>query len=85
MYTKLSGTNAVMAQKRMLERKMNKKAATESAKHVLKQFKKDGEEHFLVIKKKNEVLPAVEDIFADWKPNLVDAHEQRKQAAIHAR
>jgi len=84
--SRVEGTNAVMAQKRMLERKMNKKAATESAKHVLKQFKKDGQEHFLVIKKKNEIgLPAVEDIFADWKPNLVDAHEQRKQAAIHAR
>jgi len=75
----------VMAQKRMLERKMNKKAATESTKHVLKQFKKDGKEHFLVIKKKTEILPQMEDIFADWKPNLVNAHEQRKQAAINAR
>merc|ERR1719384_2325289 len=27
----------------------------------------------------------MEDIFCDWKPNLVDAHEQRKQAAINAR
>jgi len=83
--SRVEGTNAVMAQKRMLERKMNKKAATESTKHVLKQFKKDGKEHFLVIKKKTEILPQMEDIFADWKPNLVNAHEQRRQAAINAR
>ena len=69
----------------MLERKMNKKAASETTKHVLKQFKKNGKEHFLVVKKKTESLPDMEDIFADWKPNLVDAHEQRKQAAINAR
>jgi len=83
--SRVEGTNVVMAQKRMLERKMNKKAASESTKHVLKQFKKNGKEHFLVVKKKTESLPDMEDIFADWKPNLVDAHEQRKQAAINAR
>jgi len=83
--SRVEGTNVVMAQKRMLERKMNKKAASETTKHVLKQFKKNGKEHFLVVKKKTESFPDMEDIFADWKPNLVDAHEQRKQAAINAR
>ena len=78
------GTNVAMAQKRMLERKMTKKAVTES-KHVLKQFKKNGKEHFLIVKKKVENLPDMEDIFSDWKPNLVDVHEQRRQAALVAR
>jgi len=50
-----------------------------------KQFKKNGKEHFLIVKKKAENLPDMEDIFSDWKPNLVDVHEQRRQAALVAR
>jgi len=82
--SRVEGTNVAQAQKRMLERKLNKKAVTES-KHVLKQFKKNGKEHFLIVKKKIENSPDMEDIFADWKPNLVDVHEQRRQAALVAR
>jgi len=82
--SRVEGTNVAMAQKRMLERKMTKKAVTES-KHVLKQFKKNGKEHFLIVKKKAENSPDMEDIFSDWKPNLVDVHEQRRQAALVAR
>merc|ERR1711963_1355597 len=83
--SRVEGTNAVMAQKRMLERKMVKKSTAVTTKHVLKQFEKNGKEHYLIIKKKTETKPDMEDIFCDWKPNLVDAHEQRKQAAIKAR
>merc|ERR1712156_861805 len=82
--SRVEGTNVALAQKRMLERKLNKKAVTES-KHVLKQFKKNGEEHFLIVKKKIENSPDMEDIFADWKPNFVDVHEQRREAARSAR
>merc|ERR1711936_971666 len=61
--SRVEGTNVAMAQKRMLERKMTKKSVTES-KHVLKQFKKNGKEHFLIVKKKAENSPDMEDIFS---------------------
>ena len=50
MFKLYLGTNVVMAQRRMLERKMAKKAlSTESTKHVLREFQKDGKDHYLIV------------------------------------
>merc|ERR1711971_320659 len=85
--SRVEGTNVVMAQRRMLERKMAKKAlSTESTKHVLREFQKDGKDHYLIVKKKTVTHPDMEEILSDWNQNLDDAsHQQRKQAAIVAR
>ena len=86
MYKLHLGTNVVMAQKRMLERKMAKKAlSTESTKHVLREFQKDGKDHYLIVKKKTVTHPDMEEILSDWNQNLDASHQQRKQAAIVAR
>ena len=69
----------------MLERKFKKEE------HLLKQFKKNGQDRFLIIKKKmsndddkvSNEQPA--DYFKDWKYNLDSEFEQRKKAAIAAR
>jgi hypothetical protein len=81
---RLDETNVVKAQTRMLERKFKKEE------HLLKQFKKNGQDRFLIIKKKmsnddkvSNEQPA--DIFKDWKYNLDSEFEQRKKAAIAAR
>ena len=75
-------TNAVKAQTRMLERKFKKEE------HLLKQFKANGQDRFLIIKKKmsnDENVPKEADYFKDWKYNLDSEFEQRKKAAIAAR
>jgi hypothetical protein len=82
---RLDQTNAIKAQTRMLERKFKKEE------HLLKQFKKNGQDRFLIIKKKmsndddkvSNEQPA--DYFKDWKYNLDSEFEQRKKAAIAAR
>ena len=76
-----------MAQRRMLECKMAKRALfTESTKHVSREFQKDGKDHYLIVKKKTVTHPDMEEILSDWNQNLDDAsHQQRKQAAIVAR
>jgi hypothetical protein len=78
---RLDETNAVKAQTRMLERKFKKEE------HLLKQFKKNGQDRFLIIKKKmsNDDNEQSADIFKDWKYNLDSEFEQRKKAAIAAR
>jgi len=84
--SRVEGTNVVMAQRRMLERKMAKKAlSTESTKHVLREFQKDGKDHYLIVKKKTVTHPDMEEILSDWNQNLDASHQQRKQAAIVAR
>ncbi len=84
--SRVEESNAVNAKKRMLERKLNKKSSS-SVDHFLKSYKnKNGQEHFLVVKKKmNDNGLEMEDIFQDWKPNLVDIFEQRRLAALAAR
>ena len=80
--SRIENTNAVRAQSRMLERKFKKEE------FMLKQFKKNGKDRFLVIKKKpseNNATLETEDIFKDWRFNLEDVFEQRRQAAIKAR
>ena len=50
MYKLYLGTNVVMAQRRMLERKMAKKAlSTESTKQVLREFQKDGKDNQIMV------------------------------------
>merc|ERR1711971_926577 len=84
--SRVEGTNVVMAQRRMLERKVAKKAlSTESTKHVLREFQKDGKDHYLIVKKKTVTNPDMEEILSDWNQNLDASHQQRKQAAIVAR
>jgi len=55
---------------------------------VLKEFKKNGENRCLVVRKKPglpKIVLDVEDIFRDWRPNLEDIFEQRQKAALAAR
>jgi len=80
---RLEHTNAVKAQTRMLERKEE---------HLLKQFKENGQDRYLIIKKKqplinNDFKMDCEDYFKDWKFNLENKNtfEQRKKAAMAAR
>jgi len=83
--SRVDQSNVVNAQKRMLERKFNKNTKG-STQHVFKQYKKNGKEHFLIVKKDiPEPQIEVEDIFQDWKDNLVDVFEQRRLAAVAAR
>lgn len=71
---KIESTNAVNAQRRMLERKAQKKSQ-----YQFKQYQKDGKEHFLIIKKKDKPdNEPVEEIFTDWKSNLETSFEQRR-------
>jgi len=79
--SRVEESNAVNAQKRMLERKFNKFGNSQH--QLLKQYKKNGKEHFLIVKKKDQM--EVEDIFQDWNNNLVDVFEQRRLAADAAR
>lgn len=56
--------------------------------HVLKEFTKNGQEHYLLVKNKlskPQEAMEVEDIFRDWRSNLVDIFEQRRLAALAAR
>jgi hypothetical protein len=79
----LNETNVVNAQKKMLERKQQKIWNQ----HVLKEYKKDGEERYFIMKKKDlSTIPAAEEIFTDWKANLDGtSFEQRRAAALLTR
>ena len=68
----------------MLERRQirNNKSEPEFR---FKQYKTAGQEHYLIVKKKVEAPMNTEDIFCDWRNNLVDSFEKRRQAALAAR
>lgn len=72
--------DSVKATKRILE-------INQSPSHSLKQFKKNGQEHYLLVKTKNSSPSQMEaeDIFKDWRSNLTDVFEQRRLAALEAR
>ena len=65
--------------------KKNDQKSSNRVKTCTKAVQKEWKGTFLDCQKKVENLPDMEDIFSDWKPNLVDVHEQRRQAALVAR
>ena len=82
--------NRVSAQRKMLQRKVNKKAVGIKAKQEkkpenrysfrMKHYNKDGKDHYLIIKKPESTEETeVEDIFEDWRACALDNIEDRKR------
>ena len=82
--------NRVSAQRKMLQRKVNKKVVGIKAKQEkkpenrysfrMKHYNKDGKDHYLIIKKPESTEETeVEDIFEDWRACALDNIEDRKR------
>ena len=84
-------SNRVSAQRKMLQRKVNRKgvgikiAKQEKKPDVkysfrMKHYNKDGKDHYLIVKKAEPAEKVdVEDIFADWRACALDTIEDRKR------
>ena len=83
-------TNTFAAQRKMLQRKVNKRGvAVKTNKRArnepmysyrMKHYNKDGKDHYLIVRKAEpaEKLEA-EDIFEDWRGIAMDDHDDRKR------
>jgi len=81
--------NRVSAQRKMLQRKVNRKgvkvAKQERKPDVkysfrMKHYNKDGKDHYLIVKKSEPTEKVeVEDIFADWRACALDTIDDRKR------
>merc|ERR1712088_880585 len=82
--------NRVSAQRKMLQRKVNKKVVGIKARQEkkaenrysfrMKHYNKDGKDHYLIIKKPESTeRTEVEDIFEDWRACALDNIEDRKR------
>ena len=83
--------NRVSAQRKMLQRKVNRKgvgikvAKQEKKPDVkysfrMKHYNKDGKDHYLIVKKSEPAEKVeVEDIFADWRACAMDTIDDRKR------
>ena len=82
--------NRVSAQRKMLQRKVNKKVVGIKARQEkkaenrysfrMKHYNKDGKDHYLIIKKPESTEETeVEDIFEDWRACALDNIEDRKR------
>merc|ERR1711894_464054 len=80
----------VSAQKRMLQRKINRKGVGIRARQEkkpelrysfkMKHYNKNGKEHYLIVKKAEPTEKVeVEDIFEDWRANTLDDINDRKR------
>ena len=72
-------TNAMSKREKMLERRTKKKreatVTNQGFSYRLRQYSCNGEEHYLIVKKKVPSNEEVEDIFTDWIQNL-DEHRR---------
>jgi len=72
---RLVGSNVVQARQRMRGRMIVKRGQKDEVKekvgnYRLREVKRGGKKHFMLIKKREVVQPPVEEIFTDWKANL---------------
>lgn len=74
--SRLIGTNVVQARQRMRGRMASKRGLKDEVSkeklgnYRLREVKKGGKKQFLLIKKRENCQPAVEEIFTEWKSNL---------------
>lgn len=82
--------NRVSAQRKMLQRKVNRKVTGIKGKQEkkpevkysfrMKHYNKDGKDHYLIVKKSDPIEKVeVEDIFADWRCTALDTIDDRKR------
>ena len=81
--SRVSGTNLVQARQRMLARKVAKRMSqkdeakdAKSTSYKLREFKKGGKKHYILVKKQETCQPPVEEIFTEWKENLETVHRK---------
>lgn len=82
--------NRLSAQRKMLQRKVNRKVVGIKGKQEkkpevkysfrMKHYNKDGKDHYLIVKKADPIEKVeVEDIFADWRCTALDTVDDRKR------
>jgi len=83
-------SSKLSAQRKMLQRKVNRKGVSIRARHEkkpeikysfrMKHYNKNGKEHYLIVKKAESTEKVeVEDIFEDWRANTLDDINDRKR------
>ena len=86
----IRNNSRVSAQRKMLQRKVNRKGVgikmakqekkPEKFSLRMKHYNKDGKDHYLIVKKPEPTENVeVEDIFADWRVCALDTVEDRKR------
>merc|ERR1719510_307726 len=82
--------NRISAQRKMLQRKVNRKVGGNKGKQEkkpdvkysfrMKHYNKDGKDHYLIVKKPEPIEKVeFEDIFSDWRTTALDTIDERRR------